>query len=112
MNRESQQPFKDDPAKQTRFEQFMTDKSRGGLRKPAGGGSGLSEIQRSQEIFEFEAVARMQQDGLTLPKLPSQSLAGHLAPELAAMMGSRFTSSGVESTTLAVRDYNIAIRVS
>lgn len=100
-----QQPFKNDPAKQMRFEQFMKDKSVGGLRKPTSGGSGLSEVQRSQEIFEFEAVARLQQEGLSLEKLSTPIVSNNLVPDLVAMMGSRFTTAGAQSKSLVVRNW-------
>lgn len=97
------QPFKNDPAKQSRYEQFLKGKSVGGLWKPTSGGSGLSESERSQEIFEFEAIARLQQEGLTLDKRAPLIAPGKPVPELAAMMGSRFTTAGLETTnTLAV----------
>jgi len=96
------QPFKNDLAKQSRFEQFLKGKSVGGLWKPTSGGSGLSESERSQEIFEFEAIARFQQEGLTLDKRAPLNAPGKPVPELVAMMGSRFTTAELATTTLAV----------
>lgn len=93
------QPFKNDLAKQSRFEQFLKGKTTGGLWKPVSGGSGLSEAERSQEIFEFETIARMQQEGLTPDKRSHLNAPGKPVPELVAVMGSRFTAAGIETTT-------------
>ncbi|KAG0560153.1 hypothetical protein KC19_10G157600 [Ceratodon purpureus] len=93
------QPFKNDSAKQNRFEQFLKGKSVGGLWKPTSGGSGLSEAERSEEIFEFEAIARMQQQGLALENRTPLNVQGKPVPELVAIMGSRFAAAGVETKT-------------
>ncbi|KAG5536871.1 hypothetical protein RHGRI_024339 [Rhododendron griersonianum] len=51
-------PFRDDPAKQGRFEQFLKDKYDGGLRsKDSSGASNMSEAARARERLEFEAAA-------------------------------------------------------
>ena len=83
----------------------MKGKSVGGLWKVAGGGSGLSEAERSQEIFEFEAIARnMQLQGPVVESRSPLNIPGKPVPELVAMMGSRFTAAGAEPiTSLEVR---------
>lgn len=51
-------PFREDPAKQGRFEQFLKDKYHGGLRsKDSSGFSYMSEAARARERLEFEAAA-------------------------------------------------------
>lgn len=51
-------PFKDDPAKQERFEQFLKDKYQGGLRTTeSSGASNMSEAARARERLDFEAAA-------------------------------------------------------
>ncbi|KAI8542092.1 hypothetical protein RHMOL_Rhmol08G0112100 [Rhododendron molle] len=51
-------PFRDDPAKQGRFEQVLKDKYHGGLRsKDSSGASNMSEAARARERLEFEAAA-------------------------------------------------------
>lgn len=51
-------PFRDDPAKQGRFEQFIKDKYHGGLRsKDSSGASNMSEAARARERLEFESAA-------------------------------------------------------
>ncbi|CAK9869086.1 unnamed protein product, partial [Sphagnum jensenii] len=101
VNGATPQFFKNDPAKQARFEQFMKDKFSGGLRKQLGGSSGLSEIQAAHEMMEFESVSTKFLEGHTSSKkTASQSTAGQIMPELATMMGNRFTTGGVEDTSL------------
>lgn len=55
-------PFKDDPAKQERFEQFLKDKYQGGLRSTKIGGS-MSEVDRARERLDFEAAAEAIEKG-------------------------------------------------
>lgn len=51
-------PFKNDPAKQERFEQFLKDKYQGGLRSiHSGGTTAISESDRARERLDFEAAA-------------------------------------------------------
>ncbi|XP_075107730.1 G patch domain-containing protein TGH isoform X1 [Nicotiana tabacum] len=55
---EAAKPFRDDPAKQERFEQFLKEKYHGGLRpKDGSGASNMSEAARARERLEFESVA-------------------------------------------------------
>lgn len=50
--------FKDDPAKQERFERFLKEKYQGGLRSTvSGGASAMSEAARAREKLDFEAAA-------------------------------------------------------
>ncbi|XP_049935873.1 G patch domain-containing protein TGH isoform X2 [Nymphaea colorata] len=54
----SAKPFKDDPAKQGRFEQFLKDKYEGGLRSTCSDGSNtMTETARAYERLDFEAAA-------------------------------------------------------
>lgn len=74
-------PFKDDPAKQARFEQFLKEKYHGGLRsKDVGGSSQMSEAARARERLEFEAAAEAIEKGIQGKeiKTPSQLFAGVL----------------------------------
>ncbi|WVZ62848.1 hypothetical protein U9M48_012543 [Paspalum notatum var. saurae] len=61
---ESEKPFANDPAKQVRFEQFLRDKYKGGLRAaniaPAGA---MSEADRARERLDFEAAAEAIEKG-------------------------------------------------
>ncbi|XLS46264.1 hypothetical protein HN51_003129 [Arachis hypogaea] len=53
-----EKPFKHDPAKQDRFEQFLKDKYRGGLRSTKSSLAGdMSEAARARERLDFEAAA-------------------------------------------------------
>ncbi|EPS72499.1 hypothetical protein M569_02259, partial [Genlisea aurea] len=56
--------FRDDPAKQKRFELFLKEKYEGGLRsKDSGGSSDMSEAARAREKLEFESAAEALQKG-------------------------------------------------
>lgn len=71
---ERARPFKDDPAKQERFEQFLKDKYKGGLRSTyPGGTSAMSENDRARERLDFEAAAEAIDKGeyTTKTDLPS-----------------------------------------
>lgn len=51
-------PFKENPAKQERFELFLKEKYYGGLRSSGfGGASNMSEAARAREKLDFEAAA-------------------------------------------------------
>ncbi|TKY54961.1 G patch domain-containing protein TGH [Spatholobus suberectus] len=59
-----EKPFKDDPAKQERFEQFLKEKYKGGLRSASSSLAGdMSEAARAQERLSFEAVAEAIEKG-------------------------------------------------
>ena len=59
-----EKPFKDDPAKQERFEQFLKDKYKGGLRSASSSLAGnMSEAARAQERLSFEAAAEAIEKG-------------------------------------------------
>ncbi|XP_008782424.2 G patch domain-containing protein TGH homolog [Phoenix dactylifera] len=61
---ESVKPFKNDPAKQERFEYFLKDKYEGGLRSTqALGSSIMSEADRARERLDFEAAAEAIEKG-------------------------------------------------
>ncbi|XP_066370151.1 G patch domain-containing protein TGH homolog [Miscanthus floridulus] len=61
---ESEKPFSNDPAKQVRFEQFLRDKYKGGLRAanvtPT---STMSEADRARERLDFETAAEAIEKG-------------------------------------------------
>ncbi|XP_062228742.1 G patch domain-containing protein TGH homolog [Phragmites australis] len=55
---ESEKPFRNDPAKQARFEQFLRDKYQGGLRAAnVTHISTMSDADRARERLDFEAAA-------------------------------------------------------
>ena len=59
-----EKPFKDDPAKQERFEQFLKEKYRGGLRSTTSSlASDMSEAARARERLDFEAAAEAIEKG-------------------------------------------------
>ncbi|KAG9450029.1 hypothetical protein H6P81_009994 [Aristolochia fimbriata] len=61
---EAAKPFKNDPAKQERFEQFLKDKYKGGLRSISSvGSSNMSEADRARERLDFEAAAEAIEKG-------------------------------------------------
>lgn len=61
---ESEKPFSNDPAKQARFEQFLKDKYKGGLRSAnVAPTSTMSEADRARERLDFEAVAEAIEKG-------------------------------------------------
>ncbi|XP_074371053.1 G patch domain-containing protein TGH [Apium graveolens] len=87
-------PFRDDPPKQTRFEQYLKEKYRGGLRsKESGGSSYMSEADRARERLEFEAAAVAIEKGKwgNEMNLPDQQLVN-----LSGTTGLQFTSGGTE----------------
>ncbi|RWW66915.1 hypothetical protein BHE74_00025678 [Ensete ventricosum] len=66
-------PFKDDPAKQERFEQFLKDKYEGGLRSTQPSGI-MSENDRARERLDFEAAAEAIEKGESKKLLASSSM--------------------------------------
>nr|CAB3467990.1 unnamed protein product [Digitaria exilis] len=61
---ESEKPFSNDPAKQARFEQFLKDKYKGGLRAAnAAPIISMSEADRARERLDFEAAAEAIEKG-------------------------------------------------
>ncbi|CAN6195202.1 unnamed protein product [Urochloa humidicola] len=61
---ESEKPFSNDPAKQARFEQFLRDKYKGGLRAAnVAPTSTMSEADRARERLDFEAAAEAIEKG-------------------------------------------------
>lgn len=80
-------PFKDDPAKQERFERFLKEKYEGGLRSTtSSGSSNMSEASRARERLDFEAAAEAIQKGQWGKESKHSSATG----------GMQFTSGGVE----------------
>ncbi|KAH9624010.1 hypothetical protein KSS87_012332, partial [Heliosperma pusillum] len=83
-------PFKDDPAKQERFEQFLKDKYLGGLRSLDSDKAGsMSESARARERLDFEAAAEAVQRAKSVNqnKLSAQ--------QFMEFSMSKFTSGGV-----------------
>ncbi|XP_061365176.1 G patch domain-containing protein TGH isoform X2 [Gastrolobium bilobum] len=71
-----EKPFKDDPAKQARFEQFLKEKYEGGLRTTISSlASDMSEAARARERLYFEAAAeaiqKRKQGSGSKPLIPS-----------------------------------------
>ncbi|KAE8672566.1 G patch domain-containing protein TGH [Hibiscus syriacus] len=85
-------PFKDDPAKQERFEQFLKEKYEGGLRS-AGltVASNMSEAARAREKLDFEAAAEAIDKG----KRGKESMVSAQPLDFLAS-GMQFTSGGLE----------------
>lgn len=91
---ESAKPFKNDPAKQERFELFLKDKYQGGLRSTQSLGSSImSEADRARERLDFEAAAEAIQKG----EWKMQTSAPSIHTDLPAL-GEQFfiPSTGVE----------------
>ncbi|CAK9133815.1 unnamed protein product [Ilex paraguariensis] len=92
-------PFRDDPAKQQRFEQFLKEKYHGGLRSRDSGGAGsMSEAARARERLEFEAAAEAVEKGQWRNEKnnPHQQLL-----ELSSTSGLQFTSGGLEQVKVS-----------
>ncbi|KAL1213355.1 G patch domain-containing protein TGH [Cardamine amara subsp. amara] len=90
---EAVKPFKDDLAKQERFEQFLKEKYKGGLRTTDSNRvNSMSESARAQERLDFEAAAEAIEKGKAYKEVrrateqPIDFLAG----------GLQFTSGGTE----------------
>lgn len=61
---DAKKPFKDDPAKQERFEQFLKAKYKGGLRSTSSSlANDMSEAARARERLDFEAAAEAIEKG-------------------------------------------------
>lgn len=87
---ETAKPYKDDPAKQERFEQFLKDKYQGGLRATDSGKAAyMSEAARARERLDFEAAA----EAIVKTKSANQS---KLSVDFTMASGMQFTSGGVE----------------
>ncbi|KAK8686275.1 hypothetical protein V6N13_125302 [Hibiscus sabdariffa] len=85
-------PFKDDPAKQERFEQFLKEKYEGGLRSTGYTvASNMSEAARAREKLDFEAAAEAIEKG----KRGKESMVSTQPLDFLAS-GMQFTSGGLE----------------
>ncbi|XWS37204.1 hypothetical protein CRYUN_Cryun19dG0023000 [Craigia yunnanensis] len=85
-------PFKDDPAKQERFEQFLKEKYKGGLRSiGSSAASNMSEAVRARERLDFEAAAEALEKG----KRGKESMIS-LQPFDFLATGMQFSSGGLE----------------
>lgn len=91
---ETAKPYKDDPAKQARFEQFLKDKYQGGLRATdSGKATYMSEAARARERLDFEAAA----EAIQKTKSANQSkLSGEQLSDFTMATGMQFTSGGVQ----------------
>ncbi|XP_028753723.1 G patch domain-containing protein TGH isoform X2 [Neltuma alba] len=89
-----EKPFKDDPAKQERFERFLKEKYEGGLRSTSSSLAGnMSEAARARERLDFEAAA----DAIEKGKWGKGSkLSNPSAVDFASAGALQFTSGGVE----------------
>ncbi|PIA39560.1 hypothetical protein AQUCO_02600186v1 [Aquilegia coerulea] len=89
-------PFKADPAKQERFEQFLKEKYQGGLRSTdSGGNSKMSESARARERLDFEAAAEAfakGTDSASTALYPSQQY-----KEITVSSNLQFTPGGLET---------------
>ncbi|GLT76532.1 hypothetical protein SLA2020_481850 [Shorea laevis] len=98
-------PFKDDPAKQERFERFLKEKYQGGLRSTdSGAASNMSEAARARERLDFEAAA----EAIEKRKRGKESNIS-LQPfvEFSATGGLKFTSGGSEVKDTQVEDLTV-----
>ncbi|GFP85246.1 g patch domain-containing protein tgh [Phtheirospermum japonicum] len=87
-------PFRDDPAKQKRFEQFLKEKYEGGLRsKDSGGSSNMSEAARARERLEFEDAAGAIEKG-------NLGKGSRLLSNMSA--GLQFTTGGIEKEKVSL----------
>ncbi|GMI78235.1 hypothetical protein HRI_001492800 [Hibiscus trionum] len=85
-------PFKDDPAKQERFEQYLKEKYEGGLRSTGFTvASNMSEAARAREKLDFEAAAEAIEKG----KRGKESMISTQPLDFLAS-GMQFTSGGLE----------------
>ncbi|KAK6250154.1 hypothetical protein SCA6_004159 [Theobroma cacao] len=85
-------PFKDDPAKQERFELFLKEKYEGGLRSTgSSAASNMSEAARAREKLDFEAAA----EAIEKAKRGKESMISTQPFDLLAT-GMQFTSGGLE----------------
>ncbi|CAA6665493.1 unnamed protein product [Spirodela intermedia] len=98
---ESVKPFRDDPMKQARFEQFLKDKYQGGLRSTyAAGNSTMTEADRARERLDFEAAAEALSQGKPQRTPQAQPL------PLVAM---QFVSGGAEQKTYSTQHEAAAV---
>uniref|UniRef100_A0A0E0AA12 G patch domain-containing protein TGH homolog n=1 Tax=Oryza glumipatula TaxID=40148 RepID=A0A0E0AA12_9ORYZ len=97
---EYEKPFRNDPAKQARFEQFLKDKYQGGLR-PANliSTSTMSDADRARERLDFEAAAETIEKGKEKKAMDPLSLLG-----LSGINEQRFVSSTESERSIPARD--------
>uniref|UniRef100_A0A0D9WQ18 G patch domain-containing protein TGH homolog n=1 Tax=Leersia perrieri TaxID=77586 RepID=A0A0D9WQ18_9ORYZ len=97
---EYEKPFRNDPAKQARFEQFLKDKYQGGLR-PANliPTSNMSDADRARERLDFEAAAETIEKGKEKKPMDPLSLLG-----LAGINEQRFVSSTESEKSTPAQD--------
>ncbi|XP_043717423.1 G patch domain-containing protein TGH isoform X2 [Telopea speciosissima] len=98
---ESAKPFRDDPAKQERFERFLKEKYQGGLRTiDSGGSSSMSESDRARERLDFEAATEtMEKAGWNKETNLSSR---QQVFDLSATTGLQFTSRGMEQAKISL----------
>ena len=85
-------PFKVDLAKQERFEQFLKEKYKGGLRSiESSAASNMSETARARERLDFEAAVETLEKG----KRGKESMISTQPLDFLAT-GMQFTSGGLE----------------
>lgn len=97
---ESKKPFRNEPAKQARFEQFLKEKYQGGLRLanlvPT---STMSEADRARERLDFEAAADAIEKGKEYKAIDPFSILG-----LPGLNEQRFVSSTQLESSVVPRD--------
>lgn len=88
---EVSKPYRDDPAKQERFEQFLKEKYHGGLRSTdSGGANNMSEAARARERVDFDAAAEAIEKGHWRKEFTEGCM------ESSSTGGMQFTSGGIE----------------
>eukprot|EP00268_Persea_americana_P032947 TRINITY_DN3259_c0_g1_i6.p1 TRINITY_DN3259_c0_g1~~TRINITY_DN3259_c0_g1_i6.p1 ORF type:complete len:530 (+),score=146.07 TRINITY_DN3259_c0_g1_i6:1542-3131(+) len=99
-------PFKNDPAKQERFEQFLKDKYQGGLRSTySGGSSHMSEVDRARERLDFEAAAEAIEKAKTITA--ANPPANQQLMEILATGKGQFISGGIEQNKVPQNEEKI-----
>ncbi|CAM0912116.1 unnamed protein product [Alopecurus aequalis] len=97
---ESKKPFRSEPAKQARFEQFLKEKYQGGLRTanlvPT---SSMSEADRARERLDFEAAADAIEKGKEYKAIDPLTILG-----LSGINEQRFVSSTQLESSAVPRD--------
>ncbi|CAN0902440.1 Pentatricopeptide repeat-containing protein At1g71210, mitochondrial [Linum grandiflorum] len=100
-------PFKEDPGKQDRFQQFLKQKYQGRLRSADSGGSSyMSEAVRAQERLDFELAA----DALEKANRGHENkFSAQMSMDIFTNAGMQFTSAGFEQVN-NTRDKELAMK--
>lgn len=104
---EVSKPFRDDPAKQERYEQFLKEKHYGGLRTTdSGGANNMSEAARARERLDFEAAAEAIEKGHWRKEFTEGRT------ESSSTGGMQFTSGGIEVRLFWCTSWFLSIKFS